>query len=138
MGGQLFLAGDPDFRPEEVTAFELGVRGIRGSRLSYSASLFYDEYDDLRTIEITPVTLLPLRWGNLMKGSAYGVEAWANFQVTPMVAVVAGVPLGAQTIGVPRGFIGVARRRAGRQRSALELAAQVVDGPRQVHHRRHG
>jgi iron complex outermembrane receptor protein len=81
VGGQLFLIGDPDFRPEEVTAFELGMRANPGSRVSYSASVFYDEYDDLRTVEITPVTLLPLRWGNLMKGSAYGVEAWANFQV---------------------------------------------------------
>jgi iron complex outermembrane recepter protein len=81
VNGELFLVGDPEFRPEEVTAFELGVRGNPGSRVSYSASVYYDEYDDLRTIEITPVTLLPLRWGNLMKGSAYGVEAWANIQV---------------------------------------------------------
>lgn len=81
--GALFLRGDPDFQPEEVQAYEFGVRGNVGSRLSYSASAFYDEYDNLRTVELTPETLLPLVWGNLMRGSAYGVEAWANWQVLP-------------------------------------------------------
>ena len=82
VGGQLFLAGDPDFETEKVTAYELGYRGNPHARISFSASVFYNEYDDLRTVEITPVTLLPLRWGNLMEGSAYGFEAWANLQLT--------------------------------------------------------
>ena len=83
VGGQLFLGGDPGFNPEEVTAFELGARSTPDSTVSVSASVFYDEYDDLRTVEITPVTLLPLRWGNLMQGSAYGAEAWVNLQLRP-------------------------------------------------------
>jgi iron complex outermembrane recepter protein len=83
VGGQLFVLGDPDFKPEKVDAFELGYRGNPDSNVSFSASVFYNEYDDLRTIEVTPVVFLPLRWGNLMQGSAYGVEAWANIQVTP-------------------------------------------------------
>lgn len=88
--GTLFLQGAPQFQPEQVTAFELGIRGNPDARVSYSVSAFYDEYDDLRTIEITPVTLLPLRWGNLMEGSAYGVEAWANLQVAPWWRVSPG------------------------------------------------
>jgi iron complex outermembrane receptor protein len=83
LGGGLFLRGNPDFKPEKVTAFELGIRAQPDARLSISASAFYNEYDDLRSIEITPVTLLPLTWGNLIEGSAYGVEAWANLQVAP-------------------------------------------------------
>jgi iron complex outermembrane receptor protein len=83
VGGQLFVLGDPDFKPEKVTAYELGYHGNPSSRVSFSASVFYDEYDDLRTIELTPVVFLPLRWGNLMEGSAYGIEAWANIQLTP-------------------------------------------------------
>jgi iron complex outermembrane receptor protein len=80
-GGSLFVIGDPDFKPEKVTAYEIGYRGQPSAQVSFSASVFYDEYDDLRSIEITPVTLLPLRWGNLIEGSTYGVEAWANLQV---------------------------------------------------------
>jgi len=83
VGGQLFVLGDPDFKPEKVTAYELGYRGNPDAKVSFSATVFYDEYDDLRTIEVTPVVFLPLRWGNLMEGSAYGVEAWADIQLTP-------------------------------------------------------
>ena len=80
-GGQLFVTGNPDFKPEKVNAYEIGYRGRPDAAVSFSASVFYDEYDDLRSIEITPVTLLPLRWGNLIEGSAYGIEAWANLQI---------------------------------------------------------
>ncbi|HEV7609597.1 MAG TPA: TonB-dependent receptor [Steroidobacteraceae bacterium] len=83
VGGQLLVLGDPDFRTEKVDAFELGYRGNPDSKLSVSASVFYDEYKDLRTIDLTPVVFLPLRWGNHLEGSAYGFEAWANIQVMP-------------------------------------------------------
>ncbi len=82
VGSTLFLEGNPDFETEKVDAFEIGYRGHPHEKLSFTASAFYNRYDDLRTAEITPVTLLPLRWGNLMKGSTYGIEAWANWQVT--------------------------------------------------------
>ena len=81
VGSSLFVLGDPDFKPEKVTAYEIGYRGQPAAIVSFSASVFYDEYDDLRSIELTPVTVLPLRWGNLIEGSTYGVEAWANLQV---------------------------------------------------------
>jgi iron complex outermembrane recepter protein len=81
VGGQLFVVGDPAFKPEKVTAYELGYRGQPDSTVSVSASVFYNEYDDLRTIEITPVVFLPLRWGNLMEGHAYGAEAWLDIQL---------------------------------------------------------
>jgi iron complex outermembrane receptor protein len=38
--------------------------------------------DDLRSIEPAPVGFIPLDWGNLLKGSTYGVEAWGDYQVT--------------------------------------------------------
>lgn len=91
VGGQLFVLGDPDFKPEKVTAYELGYRGNPDASFSISASAFYNEYDDLRTIEITPAVFLPLRWGNLMEGSAYGFEAWANIQLTPWWRLSPGV-----------------------------------------------
>ena len=55
VGGQLFVLGDPDFKTEKVTAYELGYRGNPDASVSFSASVFYNEYDDLRTIEVTPV-----------------------------------------------------------------------------------
>jgi iron complex outermembrane recepter protein len=91
VGGDLIVLGNPDFRTEKLDAYELGFRGQVHGSLSLSASVFYNQYDDLRTIETTPLTLLPLRWGNLMEGSTYGVEAWANIQITPWWRVSPGL-----------------------------------------------
>ncbi len=91
VGGQLFVLGDPDFKSEKVTAFELGYRGNPDAAFSLSASTFYNVYDDLRTVEITPTVFLPLRWGNLMEGNAYGFEAWADIQLTPWWRLSPGV-----------------------------------------------
>lgn len=78
----LFLVGDPNYKIEKVTAFEFGTRFKPTPDVSVSVSSFYNVYDDLRTIELTPVTFLPLIWGNNIKGSTYGVEAWADVNVT--------------------------------------------------------
>src|SRR4029079_10162027 len=91
VGTQLFVLGDPEFKPEKVTAYALCYRGNRDAACSISARAFYNEYEDLRTIEVTPAVFLPLRWGNLMEGSAYGFEAWANFQLTPWWRLSPGV-----------------------------------------------
>jgi iron complex outermembrane receptor protein len=77
-----FLIGDPDFEPEAVNAFELGYRAQPHPSISWSLSTFYNDYEDLRTIEPAPGGFIPLRWGNFMEGSTYGVEVWADWQVT--------------------------------------------------------
>jgi iron complex outermembrane recepter protein len=82
-GAQLFLAGNTRFRPESVTAYEVGSRTQAAATLSVSVAAFYNVYDDLRTIEPASSTVFtPLYWGNLMRGDTYGVEAWANWQAT--------------------------------------------------------
>ncbi len=83
LGGTTFLTGNPDFRPERVTAYEIGYRGDPAANLSVSLSTFYNLYDDLRSIETASSTVfLPLQWGNGMRGHTYGVEFWAHWQVT--------------------------------------------------------
>ena len=82
VGGMTFLEGNPDFRPESVDAYEIGYRSQPRASVSWSASLFYDDYKDLRTIEPTPQVFIPLWWGNRMHGTGYGVEIWGNWQVT--------------------------------------------------------
>ena len=76
------LAANSRFRPEEVMAYELGTRAQPSSEVSLSAAIFYDVYDDLRTIELgSQPPYLPLYWGNLMRGDIAGLDAWGNFQV---------------------------------------------------------
>jgi iron complex outermembrane receptor protein len=81
-GTVLFIEGDPDFQPETVDAFEIGYRSQPGAVVSWSMSAFYNDYHDLRSIEPAPGGFLPLRWGNLIEGNTYGIDAWANLQVT--------------------------------------------------------
>ena len=83
VGGLVFLVGDIGFKPETLTAYELGTRVQAGSRVSFSISGFYNEYEDLRDIQYTPVTLIPLSWGNGFKGETWGFEAWGEFVATP-------------------------------------------------------
>ena len=80
VGTVVFLTGNRLFRPEEVTAYESGTRLDLSSALSVSLAVFYNDYNDLRTIEPSAGGL-PLFWGNFMKGDTYGVEGWANWQV---------------------------------------------------------
>jgi iron complex outermembrane recepter protein len=87
LGSTLFLVGGHEFRPEKLTAYEIGYRGQLGPRASLSVSTFFNHYDDLRSLEFNPVTLLPLYWGNYMEGNTYGVEAWGNYQATDWCVV---------------------------------------------------
>ncbi|ATE66027.1 TonB-dependent receptor [Rhizorhabdus dicambivorans] len=91
IGTTLFLIGGPDFTTEKLTAFELGGRAQPSERLSLSASAFYNRYDDLRSAEFNLLTLLPLEWGNMIRGRTYGVEAWGSYGVTPWWKLSAGV-----------------------------------------------
>ena len=50
--------------------------------MTFSVAVFYNVYDNLRTIEPASATeFLPLRWDNRMEGSTYGMEAWGKWQV---------------------------------------------------------
>ncbi|HWA29980.1 MAG TPA: TonB-dependent receptor, partial [Rhizomicrobium sp.] len=85
-----FLVASPDFVPEKLTAYEIGYRG-QFENVSFSVSAFDSVYDDLKSIEVDPTThFLPLRWGNMMEGSVYGMEAWGNIQAADWWKLSAG------------------------------------------------
>ena len=82
VGGRLFLRGNSNFDPVKLTAYEAGVRSAIGSRASLSASVYYNHYDDIRSIEPAPGGFIPLYWGNGIQGHTYGLEAWTDYRVT--------------------------------------------------------
>jgi iron complex outermembrane recepter protein len=83
LGTLVYLTGNRAFKPERVNAYEIGYRGEPARIVALSASVFYNHYDDLRTINVSaPPSYIPLYWGNAMEGDTYGVEAWADVQVT--------------------------------------------------------
>ena len=88
------LNGSTAFRPEALTAYEVGTRMEVTRTASLSISAYYDVYDGLRTIDQgDPVAGVPYQFGNLMTGKVYGVEIWGNYQVTQWWRLSAGFNL---------------------------------------------
>jgi iron complex outermembrane receptor protein len=92
LGTVISLSGNRLFTTEKLTAFEVGTRLQPAPNFSLSLTGFYHRYLDLRSIELVkgPATLLNLTWGNNLKGRTYGVEAWADWRVTPWWTLAGG------------------------------------------------
>ena len=84
-----FLVGAA-FRSETVTAYELGYRANPLPRVSFSVNAFYNVYDELRTVSITPVTFLPLNLSNNGEAETWGGEVWGSYDVSPTWRLSAG------------------------------------------------
>jgi iron complex outermembrane recepter protein len=84
------LEGSPKFGSEYVTAYELGYRGQVSSRLSGSVTTFYNDYRDVRSVGITPATIIPLVIENNLEGDTYGLELSASGQLLDFWSLHAG------------------------------------------------
>jgi iron complex outermembrane receptor protein len=114
LGTTLFVTGSNDFKTEKLTAYELGGRFQPATNLTFSVSGYYNHYDDLRSIEVSPVTgFLPLRWGNGMVGHGYGVEAWADYGFTSWWRLSAGADLLRESFGFAAGSSGLLPQQQG-------------------------
>jgi iron complex outermembrane receptor protein len=102
------LAQAVDFRSEKLIALEAGYRGQFGDSTSLSISLFYNIYGDLRTTELAPGNMLPIRLANGLKGNNYGLEAWAAHQLTPWWRINLGLSTLAKDFDVKRGHVDIA------------------------------
>lgn len=76
------LAGGAGFEPEKLLAYELGYRGRPGARLNLAVSTFYNDYDDIRSLEPSaPPAPFPLVVANGQRATSYGAEVRADCQV---------------------------------------------------------
>jgi iron complex outermembrane receptor protein len=108
LGAIVALSGNPDFRTEKLTAFELGLRTQPTSALSLSVTGFYHRYDDLRTVELgTGPASLNLYWANGLAGHSYGVDAWASASVLPWWTLSAGATLLKEDLHFKAGASGI-------------------------------
>ncbi len=84
--------GNRDFESEELNAYEFGYRILVSNKLSFDIATFYNEYDELRSVEqldsfltywegLTYLTI-PYSFVNSMYGKTYGVELSASWQPT--------------------------------------------------------
>ncbi len=77
----VILEGAADFKSEEVIAYELGYRAQLDGRTFVTLSSYVNEYDDVRSTSITPVTLLPFFFQNNLEGHTAGAEFSSTYQV---------------------------------------------------------
>lgn len=87
----LTLSGSPNFRSEELLAYEAGYRMQSRRGFSLDITTFYNTYDRLESLEqetpffnISPIPhlVIPLRFGNFINGETYGLEASANWNIS--------------------------------------------------------
>jgi iron complex outermembrane receptor protein len=81
------FVGNPQFRSEVSNAFEVGYRGQPSVALSYSATLFYQRYERLRS---TGLAGSALQFANDVEGHTRGFEGWLNWQVAERWKLAAG------------------------------------------------
>jgi len=77
--------GNRDFQSEVLIAYELGYRLTPSHNFFLDLSLFYNDYEKLRTIEpigFQPPSTLLTTYGNQMTGEVYGLEMAAQWQVS--------------------------------------------------------
>jgi iron complex outermembrane receptor protein len=80
--------GSPDFRSEELIAYELGYRAIPHQRVAIDLAAFYNDYDRLRSllpgVQDTSggIITIPFLLANGAKGQTYGAEASLTYQAT--------------------------------------------------------
>jgi iron complex outermembrane receptor protein len=82
------IDGGPGFRSETADVFEIGYRAQHGATVSYSATVFYSDYDRLRTLEPRPGQGAVFE--NLGRGTARGIELWGSWKVLPDWRLAAG------------------------------------------------
>lgn len=86
------VEGSTEFEAEELLAFELGHRGQFSPDLSIDSTVFYNQYDSLKTrepntpvFEVTPAPahlLISSSNRNLMTADTYGLEVAAQWNAT--------------------------------------------------------
>jgi len=118
------LRATTGFRSEKLIAYELGYRAQPSPTLSYSVNTFYNKYDDLRSIEAgpSPGTLV---LGNQIKGYAYGVELWGNYQVRENWRLSAGYNAQHESFRFKPGSLGMGSAIG----STASAAAVVANDP---------
>jgi iron complex outermembrane receptor protein len=84
--------GNPHFKNEDLTAYEVGTRATLLKRLSIDLATFYGDYTNQQTAEPAPPVFettpapphlfIPTIFENLMHGEAAGLEVAANWKVS--------------------------------------------------------
>lgn len=79
------LPNEEGFESEVLVAYELGFRNQSEAGVQYDLTLFYNDYDELRSFEPmapTGIFSLPFQVDNKAEAEAFGLELFGTWQVT--------------------------------------------------------
>lgn len=76
------LLGSANSVSEQLTAYELGYRIRPVSRLVLSVATFYNDYDDIHSVEPSPTSPTTLVFGSGLRARSWGAELSGTYQVT--------------------------------------------------------
>jgi iron complex outermembrane receptor protein len=87
------LLPNPDFDSESLVAFEAGYRAQLGESWQMAVSSFYNRHDNVLSTEVFPTfvesdsrgsrAILPIEFGNGLRGTTRGVELTSDVLITP-------------------------------------------------------
>jgi iron complex outermembrane recepter protein len=112
---RLIGLGSPDFEAEVMIASELGYRFTPNDQFLLDTTLYYNDYDKLRTLEPIDFQPFPLPptvkaiWDNQMTGEVYGLEMVAHWQATKdwrLIATYSYVDIQLHLLSTSQSFIG--------------------------------
>ncbi len=111
-----FLAGvvvPGRFKSESLIAYQAGYRAQPSTRSSLSISAYYDDYDDLRSNDLTAPGVLPIYVGNSNKGRVIGAEVWGDYAVASWWRLRAGFSVLDKKISKKAGSLDIAEFESG-------------------------
>jgi iron complex outermembrane receptor protein len=84
----LTFTGDPDFASEKLIAYEAGYRARVTSRLATDVAVFFNDYDDVRSLELSTPPRVDLL--NNLNAHTYGGEVSLTYDVLKRTRVTTG------------------------------------------------
>jgi iron complex outermembrane receptor protein len=89
---EVVLLGNPNMKPEDVIAYEIGYREQPNNRVSLDFTAFFNVYHSLESLEpspsffdstsVPPLLVLPTLLDNRLYGTTQGVEASVSWHIT--------------------------------------------------------
>jgi iron complex outermembrane recepter protein len=77
------LFGNPEQRPEKLLAYELGYRLLGAEGVGVELAGFFNDYDDIRSVELPARVGGPLTNANTLEGHTFGTEMSITVQPQP-------------------------------------------------------
>lgn len=99
------LIGNTAYVSEDLLAFELGYRAQPTESFSYDVAAFYNDYNDINSVDVLAIFPPLLRFGNAQNAQVYGIELTGNYQFSDQWRVYANYSFLQVNLVTPDGML---------------------------------